>query len=269
MPRRAPDVLADEITASVGPWAFSNARLRHATRKGETSLGVAIAMAGRDVWSDVALWSGGAPGARAAAAALKRSGYEILQVGSKPPFCARRPLHGLRELEAEVVRLEALAADASSLASFPARRPRPPGRPMGKGLLAKTPFQRLRERSGWWLESVVVCRGGPPAFVHAPGWTAGAWCLALDDGDDRRIDIHVQVFSKSSSRNVDPSELARLIRGFRSLLGPLGYKAVKIHWVTMNGIKRRPNFAVFTKDLATLAAARRERRVLDRALFGD
>jgi hypothetical protein len=223
---------------------------------------VTIAMAGRDVWSDVALW-GGPPAARAAAAALKRSGYEILQLRSDP-FHARRPLHGLRELDAEVHRLEALAADASSLASFPPRRPRPPGLPKGTGQFAKILFRRLRQWHGWSLESVSVCRKGPPAVVRAPGWMAGAWCLALDDGEDRLLEIHVQVFSTSSSKNVDSDELGRLTRIFRSRLSPLGYKTPKI-----NCFKERPQFAVFEKSLPTLAAARRERSVLDRALFGD
>jgi hypothetical protein len=59
-------------------------------------------------------------------------------------------------------------------------------------------------------------------------------------------------------------ELARLTRAFGSQLRPLGYHTAKIHWS-----KERPRFAAFEKNLPTLAAARRERLVLDRALFGD
>jgi hypothetical protein len=152
----------------------------------------------------------------------------------------------------------------SSLASFPPRRPRPPGLPKGTGPFAKLLFERLRQRHQWSLEFVSVGRRGPPAFVRAAGWNAGAWCLALDDGDDRLLEIHVQVFSKASSKNVDSEELARLTRVFHSHLGPLGYKTVQLNWP-----KKRPQFAVFEKTVPTLAVARRERGVLDRALFGD
>jgi hypothetical protein len=254
-------MLADEITASGGRWTLSNARLRPTVREKKPSFGVSIEMAGHEVWSNVALC--GPPAAREAAAALKRSGYEILRIRDEP-FQARRPLHGSRELDAEVRHLEALARDASSLASFPRRRPRAAGLPTGTGRFARMLFQRLRQRHGWPLEWVSVHRKGPPAFVRAPGWTAGVWCLALDDGDDRMLEIHVQVFSKSSSTNVDSDELARLTRAFRSQLSPLGYKTTKINWTN-----KRPQFAVFEKRLPTLAVARRERSVLDRALFGD
>jgi hypothetical protein len=262
MHRETPAILADEISTSGGLWRLSNARLRPSAREENASLGVSIEMSGSDAWSDVALY-GGPPAARAAAASLKRSGYEIFRLRSKP-FHARRWLRGSRELDAEVSRLEALAADASSLATFPPRRPRPRSLPKGTGRFAETLFQRLRHEHGWSPVWVSAGRNGQPAFAHVPGWTAGAWCLALDDGEDRMLEICVQVFSKSSSRNVDPDELSRLIRTFRSQLGPLGYKLAKINWPA-----KRPQFAVFTKGLATLAAARRERRVLDRALFGD
>ena len=262
MPQGMPAILADEITVSDGPWTLSNARLRPTARERKPSFGVSIGMAGRDVCSDVALW-GAPPAAREAAAALRRSGYEILRLRSKP-FHARRPLHGSRELDAEVYRLEALAADASSLALFPPRRARRPGLRHGAGHFPTMLFQRLRQSHAWSLESVVVHRKGPPAFVRAPAWTAGAWCLALDDGDDRLIEIHVQVFLKSSSTNLDSNELARLTRTFRSQLGPLGYTTVKVNWS-----KKRSLFAVFEKRLPTLAVARRERRRLDHTLFGD
>jgi hypothetical protein len=76
--------------------------------------------------------------------------------------------------------------------------------------------------------------------------------------------FHVQLFSQSSSRNVDSDELAELTRAFRAQLCPLGYKAVKIHWT-----RKGPDFAVLEKGVPTLAVARRERRLLDRVLFGD
>jgi hypothetical protein len=257
--REMPSMLADEI-ASSGPWRLSGARLRPTTGERKPPFAVSIAVAGHNVWSDVALEASAA--GRQAAAALKRSGYEILQVRSKP-FHARRLLYGSRELDAEVRRLAALATDAPALASFPLRRPRPAGLPSGTGPFAIRPFERLRQWHGWSPESVSVARMGPSEFVRVPGWTAGAWCLAVDDGNDRLLTLHIQAFSKSSSK-VDPDELARLTRALGSQLRPLGYKAPKIHWPG-----KQPQFAVFEKALPTLAAARRERRVLDRALFGD
>jgi hypothetical protein len=261
MPQETPAMLADEIAARGGPWTLSSARLRPTVREKKPSFGVSIAIAGHDVWSDVALC--GPPAARNAAAALKRSGYEILRIRSEP-FHARRPLHGSRELDTEVRRLEALAIDVSSFESFPPRRPRPDGLPTGTGRFARMLFQRLRQRHGWQLELVSVHRKGPPTFVRAPGWTAGAWCLAFDDGDDRMLEIHVQVFPKSSSKKVDSDELARLTRAVRSQLSPLGYKTAKINWP-----RKPPQFVVFEKSFPTLAVGSRERSALDRALFGD
>jgi hypothetical protein len=262
MPRETPAMLADEIGATEGPWKLSNARFLPTAQKENAPLGPSIAMAERNPRSEVAL-GGGPAAARAAAASLERSGYEILSIRSLP-FQARRTLNGSRELDAEIRRLEALAADASTLASFPPRKPRAPGLPERTGPFAKRLFQRIRQRHAWSLQYVSVCRKGPSQLVRAPGWTTGAWCWALEDGEVRRLEMSIQVFSTSSSRNVDTDELARLTRGFRAELGSVGYKATKINWV-----KQRPQFALFEKSLATLATARRERRLLDAVLFGD
>jgi hypothetical protein len=254
-----PHRLANEIAATRGPWTLSGARLRPAVRKEKTSVGVSIEMAGRHVWSEVAV-SGGRQAPERAATALERSGYQILRHRSQP-FFARRPLHGRGELDEEVRLLEMLATDTSSLASFPPRR----RRSLPKvGSAPASLLRHLRDRHGWSLELVTASRKGAPAFVHAPGWVAGAWCWALDDGNERMLELHVQVFTRSPTREVDSDELARVTRAFRSQLAPLGYRSPDITW-----LEKRPRFAVFEKGLPTLAAARRERSTLDRALFGD
>lgn len=262
MPREAPAVLADEIATSRGPWLLANARMRYRRLSAGVS-SLTIEIEGRHMRSEVVLSR--SPAAGSVAAALKRSGYQILRLDSVS-LQACRPLHGSRELDAELRRLQALAGDSASAKMWPPRRSRLLSLALAKvkGQLAHVDLRRLRNRHGWSTEWVSAGRKGPPAFLHAPGWTAGAWCGAYDDGDDRRLEMHVQLFSKSASKDVDSDELARLTRRFRSHLLPLGYRALKI-----NGGQGRPQFAVFEKDLPTLAVARRERSALDRALFGD
>jgi hypothetical protein len=221
-----PATLADEIAASGGPWMLSRARFRPGIAKGTKTLGSQIDISGRDVWSEVNLW-GDRPAAERAGATLKRSGYTILGTPSTGPAFAR-----------------------------------PRSSPKEKGPLAGGPFEHLREGHAWSLELVMATRRGSPAFLRAPGWVAGAWCWAMDDGVERMLEIHVQIFSKSRSRSVDSGELARLTRAARSRLAPLGYRTLEIK-------RGHPPIAMFNKEFATLATARRARRDLDRALFGD
>jgi hypothetical protein len=73
----------------------------------------------------------------------------------------------------------------------------------------------------------------------------------------------VQIFRKEPDEAIDDKGLDRLTRAFRDHLEPHGYAPVKIRGA------RRPLFAVFEKKIRTFSDARRERRRLDRVLFGD
>lgn len=266
MAARAPSELASEIRAKGGGWTLSLARLRPPGSAGRGGFGASIAIGGDDVWAEIAIDHAGAGAAAAAAPPLAEAGYEILRVRSRP-FHARRVLYGWREVDAEVRRLEMLAGDSSMVRTMPARRARPAGLPAGAGPFAATIFDRLQNDRGWWLEWISVCRKGPPALVDVPGWRCGAWCLALDDGEERTIDMHVQVFQGPARRGVTPENDAHgldlAVRAFRAGLAPLRYRAVKLRG------PKKPQFAVFEKSLPTLAASRRERAKLDRVLFGD
>jgi hypothetical protein len=118
MPRSTPADLADEIRTRGGRWSLNGARLRPPGPRGERTFDVAVAFGGGRVWTEVELDSRAMREARPAAELLERSGYELLSVRSNP-FHARRPIRGMRELEAEVRRLEALSLDRGALASFP------------------------------------------------------------------------------------------------------------------------------------------------------
>jgi hypothetical protein len=264
MPRQTPIDLADEICTNGGQWSLVNARFQPAGTKGARSLGVSIAVSGGDVLSDIALDSRPLRETRQAVQALKRSGYEILSIRSKP-FHARRPLRGFRELDAEVRRLEETSRDRSVPHSFPPRVPRRRGLPEGSGPFSMATFERLRRDHGWTLQWVSAARKGPVTFIHAPAWSSGAWCGLFDDGDDRLLVLHVQLFPKKSSEPASGKEFLRLTRAFRERLEPLGYAAVKLR---LRGPKR-PLFAVFEKSVPGLSGARRERERLDRVLFGN
>jgi hypothetical protein len=259
MARQTPTDLADEILARGGRWSLSGARFRPPE---DRETGVSVALGGREFWSDIAL---DRPASRARthdAATLKRAGYEILAIRSKP-FHARRPLRGLRELDAEVQRLTALSRDRSGLASFPARLPRRPGLPAGDARFSTAAFDRLRYTHGWTPEYVSVCRRGAGTVIGAPGWSTVAWCLFLVDGDERWIYFHVQLYRKQSDK-IARAEFAKLKRTLRGRIAPLGYDAV-----TLRGLKKPALFAVFHKRVGTLSAARHGRTRLDRVLFGD
>jgi hypothetical protein len=223
---------------------------------------VSIAFGGSACWSDIALDRGPLQKASDATAALRRSGYEILSTNSKP-FHARRPLRGPRELDAEVRRLEALSRDRATIATFPARVLRQPGLPPGVGPFSTGLFNRLRETHAWKLEWVSVGRRGAATFVEAPTWWTGAWCLFLDDGEDRWVDLDVHLFPTGRWKAPSDNDFSRLTRAAQRQLGPFGYRTVKLH---------RPKgrlYAVFTKRVGTLSEARRERVRLDRIIFGD
>lgn len=263
MARQTPADLVDEILTRGGRWSLSSARLRPLGAREAGDLNGSVAFCGGDCWSDVPLDSRPLREARLAAEALKRSGYEILSIRSKP-FYARRPLRGLRELSAEVRRLELLCRDRTTVGAFPLRVPRQPGLPTGSGPFWTTGFNRLRHVHTWKLDWVSASRKGPATFVEAPTWWTGAWCLFLDDGDDRWVDFHVQLFKRGSRRPTTmDGDFARLTSAARSRLGPLGYRALRLRG------RKNPHFAVFEKRVDTLSIARRERAHLDRVLFGD
>ena len=257
--RRTPADLADEVQAAPGPWLLSNARLRPPSASDSI---VAITFAGAAVWSEIALDRRPLQWRKDATAALRRSGYEILAIRSKP-FHARRRLRGVAELDAEVQRLNALSRDRSALAMFPRRQPRRRGLPAEEGPFAAEVFDRLRTVHRWALEHVSAFRKGAGMFVQDPAWSAGAWCLFLDDGCERWIDLHVQLFPARRSNPRGDEGFASLESVFRERLGSLGYRQVDVR------TKMGPRFAVFEKRVQTLSAARRERQRLDRVLFGE
>ncbi len=258
--RQTPADLADEILTEGGPWSLSGARFWPLDSNAPGSFGVYIDVGEGELWSSVSLDS--RPETRRAATVLRRSGYEILSVRSKP-FHARRPLRGLRELDAEVRRLTTLSRDRTTIAAFPPRVLRQPGLPAGHGPFSTAAFNHLRHKRDWALEWVSVCRRGPATLVQAP-WAMGAWCLFLDDGDDRWVDLHVQLFKRGTlgPTTID-DDFARLTRAVRQRLGPLGYRPLRLRG------RMNTHFAVFEKRVDTLSIARRERARLDSVVFGD
>jgi hypothetical protein len=256
MTRQTPTDLANEILAKGSPWSLVSARLRPPEVKDGGY--VSVDVGGATCWSGIALDRG----ARHAVGALKRSGYEILSIRSKP-FHARRPLRGIRELDAEVRRLEALARDRTTIATFPSRALRRPGLPAANGLFSVAGFNRLRHAHAWVLEWVSVGRRGPASFVGAPTWTTAAWCLFLDDGDDRWIEVDVHLFQKGRQNLAKGDDFATLTGAARDHLAPFGYRAVKLLG------PKRPPYAVFSKRVVSLSEARRERKRLDKDVFRD
>jgi hypothetical protein len=167
MAQPTPARLADEIRTDGGRWSLTFARFRPSSTPQPRAFYVSIGLSGGGIWTDVALDSRPSREARGAAEVLERSGYEILSVRSKP-FHARRPLRGLRELNAEVRRLEALSRDSAALRSFPTRAPRTPGLPAGPARFSTVAFDRLRHEHGWTLECVSAGRKGSAPFANAP-----------------------------------------------------------------------------------------------------
>jgi hypothetical protein len=227
---------------------------------GARSFGVSIAISRGAFWSDIALDSRPLRDARSAVGALKHSGYEILSIRSRP-FHARRPIRGLRELDAEVRRLEALARDRKALSSFPSRVARPPGPLAGRGPFSMAALERLRSEHDWMMESVSVGREGSAPFLKAPACSIGARCYG--DRDERQLTVLVQLFERRPGESMTDEEFGRLDRAFRNRLKPLGYVAVKLRE------PRAQHLAVLDKGVRTLPGARRERERLDRLLFGD
>ena len=262
MPRSTPADLADEIRTRGGRWSLTGARLRPPGPRGERTFDAAIAFGGGRVWSEVQLDSRAVREARAAAELLKRSGYEILSVRSNP-FHARRPVRGMRELEAEVRRLEALSFDRGGLASFPPRVSRPPGLPSGPGPFRLDAFDRLLDALGWTVEWAAVGRTGPALFVRKPGLRAGAACSWAIDGVGRlRRDSYAYLSLGRRIESVDPAEVGRLLLALRERLEPLGYTPIE-------GRGPRRISPIVDKAVRSLPEARRERARLDRVLFGD
>ena len=261
MPRQTPADLADEIRTSGGRWSLSFARFQPPMAHGARSFGVSIAISGGAFWSDIALDSRPLRDARSAVGALKHSGYEILSIRSRP-FHARRPIRGLRELDAEVRRLEELSRDRKALSSFPSRVARPPGPLAGRGPFSMAAFERLRSEHGWMMESVSVGReGSAPPFLKATACSIGAWCYG--DRDERQLTVLVHLFERRPGESMTDEEFGRLDRAFRGRFEPFGYLAVKFRG------HRARHFAVLDKAVRTLSGVRRERERLDRLLFGD
>jgi hypothetical protein len=258
MARHGPAELIDEILSDGDHWSPSFARFPLAGTDGHVS----IALSDADVWSDIFLdWPPRIDRSRSASS-LRRAGYEILPIRSRPTF-ARRPLHGLRELDAEVRRLEAaLSREPATFDSFPARTKRP-GRPTGEGRFAAAAFDRMRNVHGWNLLAALVCRRAPAIFIHASAWSVAAWCMFVDDPPDRWIELDVQLFRKGTDEPHKAAELARLKRVCGDRLAPLGYRTDSVRG------HNEPLVALFEKRVASLSAARRERSRLDHVLFSD
>ncbi len=259
--RTAPGDLADEILTDGGRWSLDSVRFRPQLTTSRHSFAVTIDVDGRSVWSGVRLDSRPARDARPAAELLERAGYEILSVRSMP-FFARRSLRGFRELDADVRRLDALAHDRSALKDFRARAPRERGHPSTAPPFSIATFERLRDEHGWVVEQANAARRGPVTFAYGPGWLTGARLWAADIDDDRRLGLHVQVYGKRSDAAAE-AEREQLSQRVREILEPLGY--------TLMRFTGRPqqSLIMLEKDVSTLAAARRERKRLDRVLFGD
>jgi hypothetical protein len=257
-----PSALAEEIRNHGGPWSLGSARFQPDVERDPQSFGVSVALGGAAFWSDIALDSAQRKVGQQAVLPLQRSGYEILRVRSQP-FHARRPLRGVIELSAEVRRLEALSRSASTVRMFPMRLPRPPGLPGRAGPLSWAAFDRLRDQHRWRLTWASAGRTGPATLLDAPAWSVGAWCSALDDDGDRRLDLHVQLFQKPGRAATTSRDFARLARSFRANLEPFGYAAMKLRGAARRG------FVALALGLHTLAEARVARRSLDKVLFGD
>jgi hypothetical protein len=266
MARQTPGDLADEILPDGGPWFLDSALFRPSEPKTASYVSVSLFdAAAAACCSGIMLNRGELQKGRDTAGALKRSGYEM-----RGPVYATRPLRGLRELDAEVRRLEALAGGRATIASFPARALRRPPRLNDIGSFPAGAFNRLRHAHAWILESVCVGRGGPVTFVEAPTSSTKASCNFSDDGDERSLDLYVYIFRKWPRTDASEKDFVRSTRAARQRLTPLGYRAFKVLGpkYPLPGTEG-PSYALFTKRVGTLAEARRERARLDRVIFGD
>jgi hypothetical protein len=255
--RKLPTNLADEILAEAGPWSLNGARF-WPREDGKSAVSILLSEDG--IRSEVAI-DGRPPRARRRdAEVLKRAGYEILAIRSRP-FLARRLLHGLRELDAEVERLMALSTGQSELASFPSRVHRRPRLPAIDRPFSMAAFERMRHAHQWKPQYISVARRGEAFILEAPRWTIGAWCLFIADPDETIALLDVQLFRKGSNTTT-LAEFRKLERTLYKRLAPLGYRAIARH-----DISKPPFLAVFGKRVTTPSEARRERARLDRALF--
>jgi hypothetical protein len=135
MARQTPGDLADEILPDGGPWFLDSALLRPHEPKTPSYVSVSLFdAAAAACWTGIMLDRGALQKGRGAAGAIKRSGYEM-----RGPVYATRPLRGLRELDAEVRRIEALACAER-------RRERPLGGPSRLRALSTIWCRRLGRR---------------------------------------------------------------------------------------------------------------------------
>jgi hypothetical protein len=262
--RKIPTDLADEILSESSRWSLNSARF---TPLADCDPGVSILLSEEGMQSEIAV-DGRPPRVRRRdAEALKRAGYEILTIRSRP-FHARRLLRGLRELDAEVERLMALSTGQSELASFPSRvhrRPRLPASDWPFSIAALAAFERMRHMHRWKPHYVCVARRAQAIVLEAPRWSIGAWCLFIDEENEALVILDVQLFWKGASKTSTSTEFPKLERTLRRRLAPLGYREIALH-----GPNKPPPFlAIFEKRVTTLSEACRERARLDRLLFGD
>jgi hypothetical protein len=202
--------------------------------------------------------------ARRAAAALKRAGYTIGAILERNRLLARRALRGPGELRAETARLVAMSADLRAVDDLPERAQRP--FPRARGPLPAAAFKLLRDRPGWrWSWTAADRRGRPVFLPDVPGWIACAWCSLHDDRqDESSLRVGFQLFLEASRGHADSADAKRVKAAALKLMRPAGYQLSDVRWLAP-----RPTVFIMEKSVHTLAAARRERAVLDTRIFGD
>lgn len=263
IPVRTIDRFVREVADGLEPWIVYGARFRHdASSDGGSaciamwlnlSRGDSFALIDVDVHETNDKWP------RKHISGLRRVGYTT---HGRTPTVVRRPLRGRVEILAEASRAGLLRSPVEVAALRP-RSPRPiPKR--GTLPFPNAAFAELQKRNEeWLLEWLAVEHRGPCTFT--PDWRAVSWFSVLDDGEEQHLDVGVQLFRRPGRSPATVGEFERLRRAMRDLLGPHGYRYLKVRYV-----REEPPYEMinFDKAVKSLADGRRERARIDRLVFG-
>ena len=92
-------------------------------------------------------------------------------------------------------------------------------------------------------------------------WGAVGWChLLLDEGVE--MDVGVQLYPRHSKNPPNDDDLTSAACALRRTLRSFGYHSLKITG------RNAPKLVMMEKAVKTIAEARRERRRIDRLIFG-
>lgn len=201
--------------------------------------------------------------ARTVSRALRRAGYTVGGIPARRWIFARRRLHGVRVLDAELTRLESLVDDVDALRSLPRRTPRPN---MG-GLNRRVPrpqMEHLRRRKGWTWTMSAVGRGARPTFFKSSfTWSAFCFCTVLEEDGDRSILLGASVLPRQRRAKVRRDDGRAMGVALEALLTREGYRGPR----SSGGALEQSIRSVY-HEAATLAEARHARARLDALVFG-